>query len=244
LEQREPVRYSLAQVTQYFTKSLSQAGFIIVSGMALGVDSVAHQAALSEGGKTVAILGCGVQIVYPPSNRKLYEKILEKGNIVISEFPPYMTVKPGLFISRNRLVSALSKAVLVTEGLRESGSLITARFASEQGKDVFATPGSIFSDQSQAPHFLIKRGACLVSSPQEIYEELGMRNTSTADFSELSLSLDEKELVTFLQSTPSDVDEISTNIKIPVYEVMSLLSSLEIQGVVEKNELGKYQIKR
>ena len=240
---RKPTPYGI-QITQFFSKGLADAGFTIVSGLALGIDAVAHTAALDAGGRTIAILGCGVNYVYPPSNRKLYERILAEKGLIMSEFPPYSTVKQGLFISRNRLVSGLSRGVLVTEGLKQSGSIITARFASEQGKDVFATPGSIFSTQSQAPHFLITQGAKLVTSPDEILDEFGLSKSTTREISELSLSEEELQVYGKLQMSSLDGDEIAGSLSLPIYQVMTLLSSLEISGVIEKNDVGKYQIKR
>ena len=144
---RKPTSYGV-QVAKKFAYELTEAGFVIVSGMAMGIDTVAHQAALDAGGRTVAVLGCGVNIIYPAANRSLYENIIKNGGAVISEFPPNQMVLKGLFISRNRIISGLSKGVLIAEGLQDSGALITARFAGEQGKEIFAPPGPITSEMS------------------------------------------------------------------------------------------------
>ena len=159
------------QITKQLTQELAQAGLVIVSGMARGVDSVAHQTALEAGGKTVAVLGCGVDIIYPPENKKLYQLILKNG-LVMSEFPPGMPPLPGNFPSRNRIIAGMSLGVLVSEGARKSGSLITASLAAEFGREVFAVPGPINSGLSVGPMFLIKNGAKLVSEAEDILEEL------------------------------------------------------------------------
>src|SRR3989338_348038 len=155
---RKPTSYGI-QVARKFAYELTEAGFIIVSGMAMGIDTVAHQAALDAGGKTVAVLGCGVNIIYPAINYQLYHNIIKSGGAVISEFPPDQTVLKGLFISRNRIISGLSKGVLIAEGGEFSGALITAKYAGIQGKDVFAVPSSINSEMASAPNLLIKQGA-------------------------------------------------------------------------------------
>ncbi|MDO9028364.1 MAG: DNA-processing protein DprA, partial [Candidatus Roizmanbacteria bacterium] len=173
---RKPTSYGI-QVARKFAYELSKAGFVIVSGMAMGIDTVAHQAALDAGGKTIAVLGCGVNIVYPAVNYRLYENIIKTGGAVISEFPPDQTVLKGLFISRNRIISGLSCGVLIAEGLKDSGALITARFAGEQGKEVFAPPSPITSEMSTAPNFLLKQGAKLVTSIEDILEEFDMKIT-------------------------------------------------------------------
>jgi len=159
------------QITKQLTQELAQAGLVIVSGMARGVDSVAHWTALEAGDRTVAVLGCGVDIIYPPENRGLYQSILKNG-LVMSEFPPGTLPLPGNFPSRNRIIAGMSLGVLVSEGARKSGSLITASLAAEFGREVFAVPGPINSKLSAGPMFLIKNGAKLVSKTEDILEEL------------------------------------------------------------------------
>jgi DNA processing protein len=121
------------------------------------------------------VLGCGVDVIYPPQNRSLYNLIIESGGLVVSEFPPGMMVMPGLFIARNRLISGLSAGIVVIEGLKQSGSLITAKYASEQGKDVFVPPVPITSSLSEAPTILYKQGAKLIISAEDILEEYGLK---------------------------------------------------------------------
>lgn len=154
------------EVTAKLTKELVEANFVIVSGMALGVDGVAHQTTISCGGKTVAVLGAGVDIVYPREHRQLYNSILEHGGAIISEVAPGKLVDRGMFPARNRIISGLSEAVLVTEGAIDSGSLITARAALDQGREVFAVPGSAGAD------YLIGQGAKPVRLVEDIISEL------------------------------------------------------------------------
>lgn len=161
-------------VTEHFTKRLVREGFTIVSGLAKGVDSQAHWSAISEKGRTIAVLGGGLNNIFPPENIGLVEKIISGFGAVISEFPPSLSALPGNFPQRNRIIAGLSQAVLVTEAAQDSGSLITARLAAEQGRDVFAIPGPITSALSQGTINLIKQGARAVTDPIEILEE--MRN--------------------------------------------------------------------
>lgn len=240
---RKPTSYG-QQIARKLATDLAQVGFIIVSGMAIGIDSIAHQAALDEGRKTLAVLGCGVDIIYPPSNRNLYEAILNKGGVIISEFPPGMTVQRGLFIARNRLISGLSRGVLVVEGAKDSGALITAKYAAEQGKEVFATPGSITNEMSAAPNILLKEGAKLVTSVQDVLDEFQLRLTP-AEFSKKTLQLSrlEESLFTFLTNEAKLPDEIALETQLSVSDVLQILTTLEMKGAIEKNAEGKYQIR-
>ncbi len=149
------------EVTEKITKELVEEGFVIVSGMALGVDAVAHWTALKNGGKTVAVLGAGVDVIYPRENTHLYNSILEAGGLIISEVAPGRTVQKEMFPARNRIISGLSEAVVVTEAALKSGSLITARLALEQGREVFAVPGS------PGPDYLIEQGASLILKSED-----------------------------------------------------------------------------
>lgn len=240
---RKPTPYG-EQITRKFAYELAAAGFVIVSGMAMGIDAAAHQSALAAGGKTIAVLGCGVDIIYPAANSKLYHQIIEKGGAIISEFPPGHLVQKGLFIARNRLISGLSRGVLVVEGLADSGSLITARYAAEQGKEVFAPPGPLTSPLFQAPNILLKQGAKLAASVEDIVEEFGLKILPKAKKEiEAGLTSDEKIIFTALQSGPKLVDEIIAEKNLTIETVLNALSVLEIKGAAEKNSEGKYQIK-
>lgn len=165
-----------AEVTRKLVRQLVSNGFTIVSGMANGVDTVAHCAAIDAGGKTIAVLGCGIDIIWPPSNARLYTRIGEEGyGAIVSEMPLGMRPNKELFKTRNRIISGLSLGVVVTEGGEFSGALITARYAAEQGRDVFAVPGPITSPLSRAPARLIKEGAKLVETVEDILDEFNYR---------------------------------------------------------------------
>ncbi|KKQ36254.1 MAG: protecting protein DprA protein [Candidatus Roizmanbacteria bacterium GW2011_GWA2_37_7] len=239
---RKPTEYG-KQVASKFARELAEAGAIIVSGMAMGIDALAHWGALESGHRTIAFLGCGVNIIYPWANRDLYFKIIDSGSLIISEFPPDKITIKGHFVARNRLISGLSRGVLVAEGLKDSGSLITARYALQQGKDVFAPPAPITSDQSQAPNLLLKEGAKLVTTVEDILEEYGLKEQKTVKETLKSLPEEQKRLFQLLSQEAFTPDEIARLIKAPVYQVLSLLSTMELSGIIEKNEAGKYQIK-
>ncbi len=225
------------QTTSQLVRELVQAGLTIVSGMARGADSVAHQATIEAGGKTVAVLGCGVDVIYPPENRKLYQLILKNG-AVISEFPPGMAPLPGNFPSRNRIIAGMSLGVLVTEGARKSGSLITASLAAQYGREVFAVPGPINSKLSAGPMFLIKNGAKLVSEVEDILEELGMgglaakRHSAKKAIREDSLSTEERLIIDSLENENLTVDEIIRKTGIMIDKLNPLLTALEIKGII------------
>lgn len=161
-------------VTEQFTKKLSNAGLTIVSGLARGIDTQAHLTTVAENGRTVAVLGSGLNNIFPPENKDLAAKIASGYGAVISEFPPDDMSLPGNFPARNRIISGLSLAILIIEAAEGSGSLITARLALEQGREVFAVPGPVTSDLSKGPINLIRQGAIAVSSPDEVLEELGI----------------------------------------------------------------------
>jgi len=164
------------EVTRRLVAGLVAHGFTIVSGMAYGVDAVAHQAAIDAGGKTIAVLGCGIDIIAPPSNARLYREIGEEGHgAIVSEMPLGLKPDKGMFVARNRIISGLSLGVVVTEGAGDSGALITARNAGEQGREVFAVPGPITSPYSRGPAQLIKKGATLVESVEDILDEINYR---------------------------------------------------------------------
>ena len=167
---RRPTPYGTG-VAQKFGRELCRAGMTVVSGMARGIDSWAHRGALDAGGGTIAVFGCGADVVYPKENQKLMAEIVDKGRIV-SEFPMGSTSFPQNFPIRNRVISGLSMGVMVVEGAQYSGSLITARLALDQGREVFAVPGSIASKASWGPNLLIKQGAKLVQETNDILEEL------------------------------------------------------------------------
>ena len=161
-----------AMVTAKISSELAAKKVTIVSGLARGVDTQAHKGALSVGGRTVAVLGCGLDRVYPPQNFQLALDIVEKGGALVSEYPLGYSIAASNFAARNRIISGLSKAIVVVEGAAKSGTLLTASAAAEQGRSVFAVPGPISSPLSAAPHFLLENGARIFTSIDEIMEEL------------------------------------------------------------------------
>ncbi len=167
---RRPSPYGLA-ATERLSTDLSRAGLTIISGMARGVDTAAHKAALTEAGPTIAVFGCGVDVLYPADNRKLYQDIAKKG-LLLSEFPMGVPAYPQNFPIRNRIVSGISIGVLIVEGAQYSGSAITAKLAMDQGRDVFAVPGNITSKMSWGRNLLIKQGAKLVQEWSDVTNEL------------------------------------------------------------------------
>jgi DNA processing protein len=230
-------------VTEALTQELVSAGFLIVSGLARGVDTIAHQTCIDNDGKTIAVLGGGINQIYPPENYKLAEQIIEKYGCIMSEFPPDYPHMPGNFPARNRIISGLSDAVLVTEAAEDSGSLITARYAAEQGKDVFAVPGPITSNLAKGPLSLIKDGAKLVTNVDDILLELGVDkriNSETA--SQLISELDpkSKQVIEYLENELKHIDEISRALKCTISEVSAILLKLEIKGLIKNLGSGNY----
>src|SRR3989339_1372368 len=240
---RKPTSYGI-QITKKFTRELVEAGFIIVSGMALGIDTIAHEETIDNGGKTVAVLGSGINVIYPSSNYRLYHKIISTGGAVVSEFPPSQFVLKGLFISRNRIISGLSRGVLITEGGEFSGALITAKFAGIQGKDVFAIPSPINSQMAPAPNLLIKQGARMVTSTQDIFDEFEMKITPKRK-EDIREKLNELEKLIFdiLIKSPQTVDYLALKLHQTASEILNILSLMEINGIIEKNIEKNYQIK-
>jgi DNA processing protein len=240
---RTPTIYG-QQIARKFSSELTTAGFTIVSGLALGVDAIAHWQCLNSKGVTIAVLGCGVNVIYPADNRNLYYKIIEKGGLIISEFPPEQLVLKGLFIARNRIISGLSKGVIVIEGGEHSGALITAKYAAEQGRDVFAPPAPINSDMSKAPNILLKEGAKLITSVNDVFDEFNLKITPAKKEDILrDLSVEEKIIIEILAKKSMVVDEIVVSVKIPTNQVLNMLSVLEINGIIEKNSQNQYQLR-
>jgi DNA processing protein len=195
------------RMTEKFTQTLVENGFTIVSGLATGVDGIAHQSALKNNGKTIAILGSGLNYVNPVAHTQLYEDIIASGGLVMSEYRPEFTATKYTFPERNRLISGISKGVLVVEAGEKSGSLITANFALEQGRDVFAVPGNLDSSKSAGTNNLIYSGAYLVRSGDDICAHYGIKVDAKKTKSTESLSEDEKSIYSLL-SDETSFDEL------------------------------------
>jgi DNA processing protein len=224
-----------------FAKSLSDAGLCIISGMAHGIDAAAHRGALKDPGSSIAVVGTGLDKVYPAANRDLAHALAEHGAI-ISEFPLGTPPLASNFPRRNRIISGMSLGCLVVEASLQSGSLITARLALEQGRDVFAIPGSIHAPQSKGCHALIKQGAKLVEAAQDILEELGsliVKPDSSA--SEVAPSDTDGALLNHLGFDPTSMDALAERCGLTVSQLSAMLLTLELEGRVSALPGGMYQ---
>ncbi len=227
--------------TERLAGELAAAGITIVSGMARGIDTAAHRAALKAGGKSVGVLGSGIDVVYPPENRRLFAEMAAQGGL-ISEFPLGTLPLPENFPRRNRLISGLCRGVLVVEAAEQSGSLITAQCALEQGREVFAVPGNISFSSSRGTNRLIKQGAKLVEEVADILEELpSFARPAMKRRSPPQLFLDEQEemLCSLLATGALQIDEIITKSALTVGDVSAILLRLELKGIVTQLP-GKY----
>lgn len=230
-------------VTTKLTTELVESGFLIVSGLARGVDTLAHKATLAGKGLTAAVLGGGLDNVYPPENIRLSREIIASGGVIISENPPSYPATSGTFPSRNRIIAGLSLGVLVTEAAFDSGSLITAKCALDVGREVFAVPGPITSSLSQGPSELIKQGAKLVQSVDDILDELGIEKGPNIKFDMKlldALSPMEKQILKSLENEQKHIDEICRELRLKSSDVSSTLVRLEIKGIVKNLGGGIY----
>ena len=206
-------------------------GLCVISGMAIGIDNFAHRGALSEGGKTLAVLGTGPDICYPPQHRKLYEEICDEG-LIVSEYPPGTEAMPFRFPQRNRIIAGLSEAVVVVEARAGSGSLITAEYADNQSKPVFAVPGNITSQYSLGTNRLITEGAQAVAVVDDIFNYLGIQPCASGDELE-ELGEDERRVYEYVKSNGEVFsDEICSKLEMDPFLVNSITSILEIKGFV------------
>jgi DNA processing protein len=222
-----------------FARAFSAAGLTIVSGLALGIDAAAHRGALEGEGSTIAVLGAGVDVAYPPRNRELQRRIAERGALV-SELPLGTPAVAANFPRRNRLISGLARGVLVVEAALASGSLITARLAAEQGRDVFAIPGSIHSPLAKGCHALIKDGAKLVESAEDVLGELGLGAAAARTVAQSSPEV-AHELLQHLGHDPCNVDTLCRRSGLTPDIVSAMLLELELQGRVASLPGGRYQ---
>jgi DNA processing protein len=218
-----------------FSRELAGAGVTIVSGMALGIDSAAHRGALEAGGRTIAVFGCGLDTIYPPRNRQLAERIVANGALV-SEYLPGTRPDARNFPVRNRIISGLSRGVLVVEAPLRSGALITTAFAADQGRDVFAVPGSALSPASAGCHELIRNGASLVTDAGQILEQLDVE--AAREHSQTRLVLPdtdaERILYAIIGAEPRHVDELAHESGLPIEEAGGTLVMMELKGLVRQ----------
>lgn len=233
---RKPTPYGLA-VAEKLGAGLAGAGVTVVSGMARGVDTAAHRGALGAGGRTIAVLGCGVDVVYPRENKKLMEEICHRG-VVVSEFPPGSPPEAWHFPVRNRIISGLSRGVVVVEAAARSGALITADMALEQGRDVMAVPGNVSSPMSCGPNRLLKQGAKLVEGPDDILDELGInRLFNKSNYGRTAmprLTAEEEAVMSVLNYDPASLDKVVERCGLSTQQVLAALMFLELKGLVRQ----------
>ncbi len=245
---RKPTRYGYEQ-TERFSAILASAGFTIVSGMARGIDSCAHLSAITASGKTIAVMGSGFNHIYPPENKELVGKIVETGGAVITEYPMNIAPSAGNFPTRNRIVAGLSLGVLVTEAPKNSGALITAHLALEYNREVFAIPGAITGGRFDGNNQLIKESkAKLVTKVEDILDEFGQagetlkekikitqvdsKNNNLSPRNKL-IDAREQSILEFLTNGPADIDTISSFCNLEISEACSLLTTMQIKGLVK-----------
>ncbi len=232
-------RFATALATE-----MAAAGLVVVSGMAEGIDSCAHRGALAAGGVTVAVWGRPLDVVFPEINRGLAEQI-EKTGAIYSEYPPETPYSPADFPNRNRIISGLSEAVVVVEAGKKSGALITAQYALEQNRELFAVPGAPDAAQSAGTNALIKSGARLLTSLQDIFDELprlkgavtAKRHVNSGD-----MTASERRLVELLADGPVQIDELSRRVGLGMPETMELLLALELRGVIQEIAGKRYTL--
>ena len=221
-------------------EGLAEAGVVVISGMARGIDTVAHLGTLRSGGKTVAVLGCGLDICYPPENIKLREKIVING-LLLSEFPPGTQPKPANFPMRNRIISGLSLATVVVEAAEKSGALITADCALEQGRDVFAVPGSIHSPASKGCHRLIKEGAAMVEDVADILTAMGVEAAATKEATK-QVTVLQFMVLEVLEYEPVHFDDVCVRSGLSAAQLAGVLLELELAGMLKKMP-GNYYLR-
>ncbi len=223
------------QVTEELSGFLAANGITVISGLARGVDAAAHSAAVRAGGRTLAVLGSGVDRIYPPENRALADQIIEHGAI-LSDYPVGTAPEATNFPPRNRIISGLSLAVVVIEAGETSGALITAEFAAEQGREVFAVPGSVLAPQSKGTNRLIQKGALPLLTAEDLLQALNLTRVSAQKSARRMLPTDEveKQLLEALGSEPLHVDDLRSQTGLPVEKVSAALVMMELKGMVRQ----------
>ncbi len=220
-------------------RDLAQQGAVVVSGLALGIDSEAHSGALDTGGKTIGVIGCGLDVVYPRQNRELYEKIVVSG-LLVTEYPLGTQPEAFRFPARNRIISGLSEGVVVVEAAKKSGSLITAQMALDENREVFAVPGQIDSFKSEGTHWLLKQGAKLVQTAADVFDELkAFPQQSMCDKASITVGEDEllddeaNVILSILEPYPIARDDLIVKTKLRPEQVSEWLLLLELDGKIE-----------
>ncbi len=231
---RRPTPYGLI-MAEKLSIDLADNKFTIVSGMARGIDSTAHQGALRRKGRTIAVLGCGIDVVYPRGNERLMQEICSSG-AVISEFPLGTKPDPYNFPPRNRIISGLSLGVIIIQAGRKSGALITADLALEQGREVFVIPGNVNVEKSRGTNNLIKQGAILVEDVNDVLEELGFTPEESQRREKIAsgLSEEERKVYELITDEPQHIDQLAVDSGIAVQDISSILTLLDIKGLIRQ----------
>jgi DNA processing protein len=236
--------------TERISRELAMRGVTVVSGMARGIDSAAHRGALTAHGRTVAVLGSGLDVIYPPENRKLFEDIIQSG-AVISEYPLGTPPRSSNFPARNRIISGMAYGVVIVEAGEKSGSLITARLALEQGREVFAVPGSIDSAGSRGTNKLIKQGAKLIENTDDILEEIlpqieriskpAFKPDTEEDTGEYAKTLSgtDRRIIDFVSRGSIHIDDLISSTGLSSADILSALTAMELKGVIQQHP-GKF----
>lgn len=232
---RHPTSYG-KMVAEKISELIALNGAVVISGLAYGIDAIAHATSLRCGGKTVAVLGSGVDVIYPAEHTSLFSRIAKNG-AVISEYPPGEPPNSGHFPKRNRIISALSKAVVVVEAGEKSGAIITARCALEQGRDVYAVPGPITSPKSRGTNSLIKEGATPITKPEDILEIMGY-SVCIYDKKYEKVTDDEEKILNLFNEMEIGIDEIVEKTELDIKRVSSILTSLELKGRIKRTQRG------
>ena len=228
------------QITEYFVKVLAQAGVTIISGLALGVDGLAHKTALKAKGRTIAVLGSGLNNIYPTVHKKLAQDIIDSGGAIVTEYEPDINPSKITFPARNRIISGLSLGVLVIEAPQKSGALITATQAIKQGRKVFVIPARIYDKNSVGSNNLLKKGAQAVTKPEDILKSLGIKSSFIKKKKISNLSPIENQLLEFLDKEPISIDDLAEKSNMPAHKIVGLLTEMEIKGVIRSLGAGKY----
>jgi DNA processing protein len=239
---RKPSAYG-REAAMFLTRELCRAGFSIVSGMALGIDGIAQETALAEGVKTYAVMGSGIDVIYPAEHKSLYQRITGQG-AVMTEYVPGTKPRQYTFPERNRIIAGMTLGTLIIEAREKSGSIITGRLALEYNREVFAVPGPIFASSFRGSHFLLKNGAKLVENINDILEEYGFKAEGVQERLFANASDEERRILELMKEESKHIDAIVAELKIPAAEIHSALTMLEIKDLVQHLGGNIYGLKR
>lgn len=232
-----------ARIAEKLSRELSEAGIPIISGLALGIDSIAHRGCLDGKSKTIAVLGGGIspEVLYPKTNQSLANAIIASGGALISEFPPKSKPRRENFVLRNRLVSGIARGILIIEAPIKSGTMTTVKYALEQNRDVFAIPGNIDVKNSEGTNYLIKQGAHIVTQAEDILNVFGLE-IIRRKFDLSQFEPEQRDIITHLAHTPLKIEQLAQLTKQEVMDLMAILSILELSGVVTLGSQGEYSL--